>query len=101
MTLFPVNINTASMGHKLQGMSKDIIMLTSWPKSKTVHASGTGNMLNYQKSEHCMDCIYSNPLACINHLTQQINHDKDKTRKHRFLLKHKQALQGQQSQQKI
>ncbi len=34
MTLFPVNINTSSTGHKLQGRSKDILIITSWPKYK-------------------------------------------------------------------
>ena len=34
MTLFPVNINTSSTGHKLQGRSKDILIITSWPKFK-------------------------------------------------------------------
>ena len=34
MTMFPVNINTSSTGHKLQGRSKDIIIVTSWPKLK-------------------------------------------------------------------
>ena len=32
MLLFPVNICTASTGHKLQGRSKDIIIVSSWPK---------------------------------------------------------------------
>ena len=34
MTLFPVNINTSSTGHKLQGRSKDIVIVSSWPKLK-------------------------------------------------------------------
>jgi hypothetical protein len=34
MTMFPVNINTSSTGHKLQGRSKDIIIVSSWPKLK-------------------------------------------------------------------
>jgi len=32
MLLFPVNICTASTGHKLQGRSKDFIIVSSWPK---------------------------------------------------------------------
>ena len=28
----PVNLNDANTGHKLQGMSKDVIIITSWPK---------------------------------------------------------------------
>ena len=32
MTQFPVNLNDATTGHKLQGMSKDVIIITSWPK---------------------------------------------------------------------
>lgn len=34
MTLFPVNINISSIGHKLQGRSKNIIIVSSWPKRK-------------------------------------------------------------------
>ena len=32
MTQLPVNLNDATTGHKLQGMSKDAIVITSWPK---------------------------------------------------------------------
>jgi hypothetical protein len=32
MTQLPVNLNDATTGHKLQGMSKDAIIITSWPK---------------------------------------------------------------------
>jgi hypothetical protein len=32
MTQFPINLNDATTGHKLQGMSKDVIIITSWPK---------------------------------------------------------------------
>ena len=32
MTQFPVNLNDATTGHKLQGMSKDFVIVTSWPK---------------------------------------------------------------------
>jgi hypothetical protein len=32
MTQFPVNISEATTGHKLQGMSKDVVIITSWPK---------------------------------------------------------------------
>jgi hypothetical protein len=28
---FPANINDATTGHKLQGMSKDVIIVASWP----------------------------------------------------------------------
>lgn len=31
MTQLPVNLNDATTGHKLQGMSKDTIIITSWP----------------------------------------------------------------------
>ena len=31
MRLLPVNISTASTGHKLQGRSKDTLIITSWP----------------------------------------------------------------------
>ena len=28
---FPVNCNDATTGHKLQGMTKDVVIITSWP----------------------------------------------------------------------
>jgi hypothetical protein len=31
MIQFPVNCNDATTGHKLQGMSKDVVIITSWP----------------------------------------------------------------------
>jgi hypothetical protein len=31
MTQLPVNSNDATTGHKLQGMSKDVVIITSWP----------------------------------------------------------------------
>eukprot|EP00956_Cyclotella_meneghiniana_P001825 scaffold2004_cov63-Cyclotella_meneghiniana.AAC.4 len=34
MRLLPVNISTASTGHKLQGRSKDTLIITSWPNFK-------------------------------------------------------------------
>jgi hypothetical protein len=34
MTMFPVNINTSSTGHKLEGRSKDMVIVSSWPKLK-------------------------------------------------------------------
>ena len=34
MTQLQVNLNDATTGHKLQGMSKDIRIITSWPKIK-------------------------------------------------------------------
>ena len=33
MTQFPVNCNDATTGHKLQGMSKDVVIVTSWPST--------------------------------------------------------------------
>ena len=35
MTQFPINSNDATTGHKLQGMSKDVVIITSWPKGGT------------------------------------------------------------------
>ena len=32
MTQLPVNLNDATTGHKLQGSSKDVLIITSWPK---------------------------------------------------------------------
>ena len=32
MTQFPINLNDATTGHKLQGMSKDVVIITSWPR---------------------------------------------------------------------
>ena len=34
MNMIPVNIATACTGHKLQGRSKDTLIVTSWPKFK-------------------------------------------------------------------
>ena len=31
MTQLPVNLNNATTGHKLQGSSKDVLIITSWP----------------------------------------------------------------------
>ncbi len=31
MKLIPANINNATTGHKLQGISKDVIIVASWP----------------------------------------------------------------------
>jgi hypothetical protein len=31
MKQIPANINNATTGHKLQGMSKDVIIVASWP----------------------------------------------------------------------
>ena len=31
MTQFPINVNDGTPGHKLQGMSKDYLIITSWP----------------------------------------------------------------------
>ena len=31
MTQLPINSNDATTGHKLQGMSKDVVIITSWP----------------------------------------------------------------------
>ena len=32
MTQFLVNLNDATTGHKLQGISKDVVIVTSWSK---------------------------------------------------------------------
>lgn len=32
MHQLPVNLNDATTGHKLQGMTKDVVIITSWPK---------------------------------------------------------------------
>ena len=31
MTQFPINVNDGTTGHKLQGMSKDYLIIASWP----------------------------------------------------------------------
>ena len=31
MLQIPINLNDATTGHKLQGLSKDIVIITSWP----------------------------------------------------------------------
>ena len=32
MFQLPLNLNDATIGHKLKGMSKDVIIIMSWPK---------------------------------------------------------------------
>ena len=32
MYQLPINLNDATTGHKLQGMSKDVVIISSWPK---------------------------------------------------------------------
>ena len=36
MTQLPLNLNDATTGHKLQGMSKDVVIITSWPSSGAI-----------------------------------------------------------------
>ncbi len=50
MTQIPANTYNASTGHKLQGMSKDAIIVTSWPTGFK-----TGSMLSYPVYAHHQD----------------------------------------------
>jgi len=43
MTQIPANSNDGTTGHKLQGMSKDVIIVTSWP---------TGGLSKIKNSEY-------------------------------------------------
>ena len=36
MTQLPLNLNDATTGHKLQGMSKDVVIVTSWPSGGAI-----------------------------------------------------------------
>ncbi len=47
MTQFPVNISEATTGHKLQGMSKDVVIITSCPRG------GDGSKLGVYGSILC------------------------------------------------
>ena len=53
MTQFPVNLNSATTGHKLQSMTKDIIIVTSWPKGENF---ATGNTPFYPEYAVYRDC---------------------------------------------
>jgi hypothetical protein len=44
MTMFHVNINTSSTRHKLQGRSKDMVIVSSWTKLKAISVLGIGNI---------------------------------------------------------
>jgi hypothetical protein len=45
MNQIPANSNDATTGHKLQGMSKDVIIVSSWPTRGCHYCSGIWNML--------------------------------------------------------
>ncbi len=46
------NTNNASTGHKLQGMSKDVITVTSWPTGGLASMFKNGSMLSYPVCTH-------------------------------------------------
>jgi hypothetical protein len=55
MNQIPANSNDATTGHKLQGMSKDIIILSSWPTGGLSKVFKTRNMLSYHMYVHFWD----------------------------------------------
>ena len=50
MTQFPVNLNNATNGHKLQSMTKDIIIVTSWPKGGGISQLGIHRFIQSMQS---------------------------------------------------
>ena len=55
MTQIPANSNDGTTGHKLQGMSKDVIIVTSWPTGGLSKISKIGSMLYCRVCVHCQD----------------------------------------------
>ena len=68
MTQIPANSNDATTGHKLQGMSmsKDAIVVTSWPTGGLAAMFKTGNMLSFPVCAHYQDCILLSQLIWTN-----------------------------------
>ena len=64
MLLFPVNICTAATGHKLHGRSKDILIISSWPKR---------NRWYYQEYKHSTDYTSSKKSTTTDHTHHQKN----------------------------
>jgi hypothetical protein len=60
MIQIPANSNDATTGHKLQGMSKDVIIVTSWPTGGLAAMFKIGSTSSYLESAHYPDCIWSN-----------------------------------------
>ena len=68
MNQIPANSNNRTTGHKLQGMSKDVIIVTSWP---TGGLSKIGSMLYCHVCVHCQDytlLIQWTWKSCLTHL---------------------------------
>ena len=55
MTQIPANSNDGTTGHKLQGMLKDVIIVTSWPTGGLSKNSKIGSMLYCRVCVHCQD----------------------------------------------
>ena len=69
VTQIPVNSNIATTGHKLQGMSKDTLIV----KIRGIMALLTGSMWCYPGSARCLGFIYVNHLIWIALSTCQTN----------------------------
>jgi hypothetical protein len=65
MKQIPANTNDASTGHKLQGMSKDVIIVTSWP---------TWPSINVQKLVVCCSILCAHIKGL--YLVESINMEK-------------------------
>ena len=50
MTQIPLNANDATTGHKLQGMSKDVVIVTSWPSSQCLFKNWEYVVLSHVRS---------------------------------------------------
>ncbi len=76
MIQIPANINDGTTGHKLQGMSKDVIVVSSWPTGGLATMFKTGNMLSCPVCANYQDYILLSQLTwtnCSNHLQNSIN----------------------------
>jgi len=70
MTQFPVNLNNATPGQKLQGMSLDALIIPAFP-SKTLSALfKTGNTWCCRVSDLCQNSIFLTKLMKMNRSNQ-------------------------------
>jgi hypothetical protein len=60
MKQIPANSNDITTAHKLQGMSKDAFIKSSWRLEAWQQCSKIGSMLSYLVSEHSPDYTLSN-----------------------------------------
>jgi hypothetical protein len=65
MKQIPANSNNATAGHKLQGMSKDAIIVLSWPTGGLAAMIKIGSMSSYLVSEHYPDNRHGKVIPAI------------------------------------